>query len=239
MTDTKYTDTDINIEKESTKHIQRNKKEKKTIHNISMAKRNQDIEQLKEFANEIAWLEAKLIQQREAREDNNTNSNKKNKKKSKKKKLRNIKTSRSESEITVKNKWISGQSEQPETTDNDNGIINENDDGIVPEISKAAKKISKRRRKLRKLKIKHQIPKWKARRAKSTVERLMEFKDKGGKADINAKLVSSPIVTVVKKTVAEQTMAMELLSSPTWLREEQELMNNLSIIHLFKLDNHL
>ena len=75
--------------------------------------------------------------------------------------------------------------EQPETTDNDNGIINENDDGIVPEISKAAKKISKRRRKLRKLKIKHQIPKWKARRAKSTVERLMEFKDKGGKADIN------------------------------------------------------
>ena len=118
MTDTKYTDTDINIEKESTKHIQRNKKEKKTIHNISMAKRNQDIEQLKEFANEIAWLEAKLIQQREAREDNNTNSNKKNKKKSKKKKLRNIKTSRSESEIAVKNKWISGQSEQPETTDN-------------------------------------------------------------------------------------------------------------------------
>ena len=100
----------INIEKENTKHIQRNKKEKKTIHNISMAKRNQDIEQLKEFANEIAWLEAKLIQQREAREDNNTNSNKKNKKKSKKKKLRNIKTSRSESEIAVKNKWISGQS---------------------------------------------------------------------------------------------------------------------------------
>ena len=48
MTDTKYTD--INIEKESTKHIQRNKKEKKTIHNISMAKLNQDIEQLKEFA---------------------------------------------------------------------------------------------------------------------------------------------------------------------------------------------
>ena len=44
----------INIEKENTKHIQRNKKEKKTIHNISMAKRNQDIEQLKEFANEIA-----------------------------------------------------------------------------------------------------------------------------------------------------------------------------------------
>ena len=106
-----------------------------------MAKRNQDIDQLKEFANEIAWLEAKLIQQREAREDNNTISNKKNKKKSKKKKLRNIKTSRSESEIAVKNKWISGQSEQPETTDNDNGIINENDDGIVPEISKAAKKI--------------------------------------------------------------------------------------------------
>ena len=56
MTDTKYTDTDINIEKESTKHIQRNKKEKKTIHNISMAKRNQDIEQLKEFANEVYYV---------------------------------------------------------------------------------------------------------------------------------------------------------------------------------------
>ena len=37
-----------------------------------MAKRNHDLEQLKNFANEIAWLEAKLIQQREAREDANT-----------------------------------------------------------------------------------------------------------------------------------------------------------------------
>ncbi len=180
-----------------------------------MAKRDQDLEQLKNFANEIAWLEAKLIQQREAREDANTTKHSKRRKNRKKKStLRNVKTSRSESEIMVKNKWNSGEEHQPET----------DNDGIVPEISKAAKKVRRARRKLRKIKARSQIPKWKARRAKSTVERLMEFKEKGGKPDINASLIASPIVTVVKKTATEQTMAMELLSSPAWLREEKELM---------------
>ena len=34
-----------------------------------MSKRDHDLNQLKEFANEIAWLEAKLIQQRESKEE--------------------------------------------------------------------------------------------------------------------------------------------------------------------------
>ena len=64
------------------------------------------------------------------------------------------------------------------------------------------------------------MPKWKARRAKSTVERLMEFRERGGTPDMNASLVLSPVVKVVKKTVTEQTMAMDLLSSPTWMRDD-------------------
>ena len=36
---------------------------------------------------------------------------------------------------------------------------------------------------------------------------------------MNASLVLSP-VKVVKKTVTEQTMAMDLLSSPTWMRDD-------------------
>ena len=38
-----------------------------------MSKRDHDLNQLKEFANEIAWLEAKLIQQRENNEEKKTN----------------------------------------------------------------------------------------------------------------------------------------------------------------------
>ena len=34
-----------------------------------MSKRDHDLNQLKEFANEIAWLEAKLIQQRESKDE--------------------------------------------------------------------------------------------------------------------------------------------------------------------------
>ena len=37
---------------------------------------------------------------------------------------------------------------------------------------------------------------------------------------MNASLVLSPVVKVVKKTVTEQTMAMDLLSSPTWMRDD-------------------
>ena len=179
-----------------------------------MSKRDHDLNQLKEFANEIAWLEAKLIQQRESNEEKKTNKSTTRRKKQKSSN-RKIKTSRSESEIFVKNKWPSEASEGPETSHVDNS-----DGGVVQNISKAAKKVARSRRKLRKVKLRRQMPRWKARRAKSTVERLMEFRERGGTPDINASLVLSPVVKVVKKTVTEQTMAMDLLSSPTWMHDD-------------------
>ena len=44
-----------------------------------MSKRDHDLNQLKEFANEIAWLEAKLIQQRESKENEQKQRRRKNK----------------------------------------------------------------------------------------------------------------------------------------------------------------
>ena len=179
-----------------------------------MSKRDHDLNQLKEFANEIAWLEAKLIQQRESKDEKKTSKSTRRRKKQKSSNL-NMKTSRSESEIFVKNKWPSESSEGPETSH-----VDKSDGGVVKSISKAAKKVARSRRKLRKVKLRRQMPKWKARRAKSTVERLVEFRERGGTPDMNASLVLSPVVKVVKKTVTEQTMAMDLLSSPTWMRDD-------------------
>ena len=148
-----------------------------------MSKRDHDLNQLKEFANEIAWLEAKLIQQRESKEEKKSNKTARRSKKQKSK-HRKIKTSRSESEISVKNKWSTGASEGPETSQ-----VDKSDEGVVRKISKAAKKVARARRKLRKVKLRREMPKWKVRRAKSTVERLMEFRERGGTPDTRSRAV--------------------------------------------------
>ena len=171
-------------------------------------------EQLNEFINEIAWLEAKLVNQ---------------------KLQKNLKG------------HVAGSKSKEEHAKSDLGPEQECESGL-PGARKIFKK-KKGGKKLKKLKRKTsstsqetlrlsvtsqkvlsleqrrsqtaQKNSWKIRRSKSTVERLMEFKERGGKPATQPFVMPAASEKVQKKkSPEEQSLAMELLSMPTYLRSQ-------------------
>jgi hypothetical protein len=167
------------------------------------------LEKLSDFKNEIAWLEAELLRQKLKNEKTEklitprkyTPANSKPKDAA----LAQLGWKKTENGKPVKKKKKQKKKRKPLSSRS------------APGLSQASNKVyeDERRRFL-----KAEKPRWKIRRSKSTVERLMEFKQRGGESATGPIPNTSPVAKIrpSKKSPEEQTLAMELLSMPGYLR---------------------